>query len=1169
MMAQERPVELSRPLDPNVLQRRASDPASSVWVGASAGTGKTKVLTDRVLRLLLPPAKDTRGTPPHKILSLTFTKAGASEMAIRIAGALSRWAVMPEGDEAAKDTLRFELRELLGRPPETYEISEARRLFAAVVDHPGGLPIMTIHAFCQSLLGRFPLEAGLVPGFKVLEEGPASELLEEARARVLLEARKTPGSPLAGALEHLAGAVNEEQFFNLLSDIQSERRQFAALLGRHSGAEGLYTALCQHLGIGAGRSEADIVREACMNGAFDGAALAETALVLGQGTPATDQPNAILLRDWLDKDTAGRAAMFREYRLIYLKRDGDIRKDILTKKLAEKNPAAEEAASREAVRLLAVRDLINRAQCASLSRDLFVLAEAIAARYQALKDRQGALDFDDLILKTLGLLKGSLRPGLSSMGRWVNFKLDQGLDHLLVDEAQDTNPEQWEILEALSEEFFAGESAREGYPRTVFVVGDHKQSIYSFQRASPKEFARMKRFFSEKLAASGGELKPVDLSISFRSAPSVLALVDSVFADEASRKGLGLEPTRHDSYRRGAAGHVEIWPLYETPKRPKKDYWQLPLAVESAGESGPAQLARRIAGTIEGWLARGEALPSRGRAIRPGDIMILLKSRKSGEPIIKALKAKGIPVGGADRMVLGEQLAVEDLMAAAAFALLPADDLTLACLLKSPLIGLTEDELFTLAHGRAGTLWQAIPQGALRAYLSGLIEASRGQGPYAFLSDVLNKPCPAHPRSGLAAMQTRLGRHALDPIEELLRAAQDFEGNHPASLQLFAGWQRAQKAEIKREMESASEAGPGFVRIMTVHGSKGLQAPVVILPDTLRAMKTSANRNERRLLWPHQSELDLPLWSPRKETDFALFEDALARLEEKEDEEYRRLLYVAMTRAEDRLYIGGAAGSRGSVPESWYFHASRGFDRLAGLETLEDGTRRFTNPQIGAADKQGKELAAPEKLRPLPDWALKAPAPEPSPPRPLTPSRPSGIEPPARSPLESIRTQVFVRGNLTHKLLQFLPDLAREARAAAGQSYLAHAGAMFAPEVQAEILAETLAVLDHPEFAPLFGPGSLAEVPVSGFTRTGELLSGQIDRLLVTPEKILIVDYKTNRAPPADSKDIPLVYIRQMQGYAALLREIYPGRTVACALIWTDGPVLMPVDSAGGAPSSP
>ncbi|HRQ61784.1 MAG TPA: UvrD-helicase domain-containing protein, partial [Alphaproteobacteria bacterium] len=553
-----------------------------------------------------------------------------------------------------------------------------------------------------------------------------------------------------------------------------------------------------------------------------------------------------------------------------------------------------------------------------MSRDLFLLANDVLTEYEALKTARGALDFDDLILRTLALLNGSQYPDLrETMPGWVNYKLDQGLDHLLVDEAQDTNPEQWKILEALTREFFGGDGSRapDAAPRTVFVVGDDKQSIYSFQRASPQEFGRMKAFFDEKHKTVGRKLDDVQLNISFRSAESVLKAVDAAFAD------MGVE---HRWHRRGQAGLVELWPLTQTAKREKTDFWELPLheVSDETAPSGPAQMASRIAATIGHWLNAGEILPSRGRAIRPGDIMILLKNRKKGEPIVAALKAAGIPVAGADRMVLNEELAVQDLLAACGFALLPEDDLTLACLLKSPLIGMDEEALFTLAYGRRASLWAAIPPGNLKDYLQTLIGAARAQGPYAFLSTLLNRPCPASARSGLAAMQARLGLHALEPIEALLEAALEFERSSPASLQLFVDWQSRQAREIKREMEAADdESDQGAVRIMTVHGSKGLQAPIVFLPDTVRTAKSSPNQSARRLLWPHQSGNTLPLWSPRKDTDSSLFEQGMDHLESLEDAEYRRLFYVAMTRAEDRLYIAGAAGTKNPIEESWYNYA--------------------------------------------------------------------------------------------------------------------------------------------------------------------------------------------------------------------------------------------------------
>lgn len=1160
-----------RDTDPNVLQNRASNPLESVWVGASAGTGKTKVLTDRVLRLLLPRSEDSPGSPPHKILCLTFTKAGAGEMALRISSTLAHWAVLPEGREEddEKTSLRAALKRLLGRPAAPYEIAAARRLFASVVDHPGGLPIMTIHAYCQSLLGRFPLEAGLKPGFEVLEEAPAARLLEQARAAVLERARLNPALPEGAALHRIGAAVDEKGFFNLLADIRGERRQFTKVLQENFGVDGLYTALCKALDVVPGREAEDIRRVACADDAFDSAALAEAARLLGQGKNKTDAPRAIRLSAWLQASPEERFQGLEEHLDWFLtERDGRLesRAKLLPVAISQAAPQAEEALRAEAARLERLAEEVNRSESALLTRNLFILAAAVQEAYAALKTRQGALDFDDLILSTLALLKGGQRPELQdTMPGWVQYKLDQGLDHLLVDEAQDTNPEQWEILETLTGEFFAGQGARVESlgPRTVFVVGDHKQSIYSFQRASPREFARMKEFFSRRHEEAERALKSVDMNTSFRSGKAVLDLVDAVFADQAVREGLGEDWLDHRSHRRGQAGRVDIWPLSETPKKDKIDYWALPPPgmAEAEEDSGPAQLAARIAQTIRNWLDEGEILPARGRAIRPGDIMILVKNRRRAAPILQALKNKGIPVGGADRVVLNEELAVQDVLAAASFALLPGDDLTLACLLKSPLIGLSEEELFTLAHGRAGNLWEAIPEGPLRAYLQVLIESGRAMGPYAFLNGILNRPCLLRGLSGWAAMQARLGRHVIEPLEALLESAMNFERQNLPSLQLFLDWQRRQEGDIKREMSGGGdEAQPGFVRLMTVHGSKGLQAPVVILPDTIRAAKSSGGQNARRLLWPHQSGFELPLWSLRKQTDFPLYTQGLQHLEAEEDREYRRLLYVALTRAEDRLYIGGASGRGSGLPDSWYHYVRRGFERLDGEKVLEDGTLRFEEMQSEPPDRLPK--AAPETMGPapaMPGW-LSRPAPaEPSPARPLAPSRPSLEGPAARSPLESGGEQGFIRGTLTHRLLQFLPDLALERREGLGRAYLQTYGAIFAETVREEILAETLSVLNNPDFAALFAPGSQAEVAVSGFAPDGTLISGQIDRLVVSAAEILIADYKTGRRPPADPRDIPPAYLAQMRAYAGVIRAIYPGRPVRCALVWTDGAVLMPV----------
>ncbi|MEO3435055.1 double-strand break repair helicase AddA [Inquilinus sp. CAU 1745] len=1125
-------------ITPDVLQRRAADPEASVWVGASAGTGKTKVLTDRVLRLMLV------GTAPEKILCLTFTKAAAAEMANRVNRTLAEWAV---ADEA---TLEAALAKLLAGRPERDLTLRARRLFAHVLDAPGGLKIQTIHAFCQSLLRRFPLEAGLPPHFKLMDERTAAERLESVRNELL----QTPDGAIAEALDRVTAQVGEDGFSGLMADLTRERGRLARLVETFGDLPGVFGAICGHLGVAPGTDESAVVVEACADAAFDGAGLKRATEVLATGL-STDVQRGETIGAWL-ADPAGRSESFERYLDAYLKKDGDPRAKLITAKPAAAAPDVPEVLAAEQERLLRVADRRKAAMVAANTSALLTIGHAMVEEYRARKEREALLDFDDLILTTARLLHD---PGVA----WVLFKLDGGIDHILIDEAQDTNPDQWQVVAALVEEFFAGAGVRDG-DRTLFVVGDDKQSIFSFQRADPAEFARMRAHFQDRAAAASHPWRPIALNTSFRSTAAVLDVVDAVFAQEAARDGVGTDPAEiiaHRPFRMGDGGLVELWPSIAPPETGDEQAWSPPTRQETL-EDPAARLARHIAGTIRRWLDDGEVLESKGRPVMPGDIMVLVRTRnRFFAELVRTLKERRIPVAGLDRMVLTRQLAVMDLLALADFLLLPDDDLILATVLKGPLVGWDDEKLFDIAYEREGTLWVALSARAaaddsvrpVRGWLAGLLAQADFVAPHELFAGLLVRPCPADAGSGRRAMLGRLGFDAEDPLEEFLSLTLAFEQQYPPSLQRFLHWVRAGESQVKRELDSA---GHDQVRIMTVHGSKGLQAPIVFLPDT-----TSVPDKSPAILWPDDG-MEAPLWAGRRENEDSLTSAARTRANRRRDQEYRRLLYVALTRAEDRLYICGHHGSRGVADGSWHALCAAGIAAMEGVEAVEiEGLAgpalRHVVPQTRppAEGSAMIERARPEASPP--DWLRRPPPVEPEPTAPLTPSRPDDSDPAARSPLAAADDGVrFRRGRLVHALLQVLPDLDPEGWDAAAARYLGRQASDLPEAARQAIAAEILAILRDPAFGALFGPGSRAEIPVVG-TVGSRTISGQIDRLVVTPTEIMIVDYKTNRPPPQAEEVVPVAYLRQMAIYRSALQLIYPGRTVECALLWTDGPRLM------------
>lgn len=1155
-------------------QRRAADPAVSAWVSASAGSGKTQVLRDRVLRLLL------EGAAPERILCLTFTKAGAAEMSNRIATTLAEWASMPEV------ALKADIKALAGDMGLARLMPVARGLFAKVLDAPGGMRIDTIHAFCQSLLRRFPLEARVMPHFRLIEERDAATLLLQAREEQLNAARAGSGD-LGTALAHLVQRSGEVGIENVIGELLRDRARLADLQRRMSDVDAYRRALAGLLGVSANDNRPDILAAAFADAAFDGVALREVMAALAQGAK-TDNARAAVLDAFLAADVSQRAAMFDDYLSIFFTAKHEIRTNLASKGAIAAMPDVVRVLEREAERLIRLHDKLRAVDVLADSTALMTLGLDLLTRFRNLKEAHAALDFDDLILATRDLL---LRPGIAP---WVLYKLDGGIDHVLIDEGQDTSPVQWDIIKALTEELIAGSGRDRSYalsgkvaekPRSIFAVGDFKQSIFSFQGAEPRAFLAAREHFRSQLARDRGAADTrtpfldLPLNVSFRSSPAVLRVVDAVFAGSA---GIGVaelnRKIEHIPARGGAAGLVEVWPLAvpldATPPLP----WMPPAIDTDPGDPG-ARVASAVADKIADLIRSNDYLEARGRPVTAGDIMVLVRSRNAFVPtLVKALKVRQIEVSGIDRLALLSELAVMDLVALIDFVLLPEDDLNLAALLKSPLVGLSETDLFDLCIARGdGVLWQELNRAAkaaerfavARDFLQTYLDRADTLTPYEFLADLLSAG------GGRKRLFARLGLQVGEAVDELLNLALGYEANNLPSLQGFRHWLEMGEAVVKREL---TEDGGGQVRIMTVHGAKGLQAPVVFVVDARRRKP-----NRPGLFWLGEELAGLPVWVQRKEMDVPLTAAARAEIEQRAQEEENRLLYVALTRAEDRLYVCGWRGRTSSTSASWHDSV---MEALAGLEGVvvqpaaewreeagwEGSSYTHSNAQSDVPkDKVAKAALAIDLTMPLPPWSLSPVDPEPDPPRPLIPSRPSTegapIDTPLLSPLGQDQGFRFQRGLVIHKLFQLLPDLPVASRREAARYWLdginRPSGLMAEGAALDGIVGEVMAVLEAPEFAHLFMPGSRAEVPiVAELARADggrEILSGQIDRLLVTPTECHIIDFKSNRPPAMRPEHVSKQYLRQLALYRSAMRGIYPDRTVSCYLLWSSAPSLMAI----------
>ena len=1117
-------------------QRQASDPEVSAFVSAHAGAGKTKLLIDRLLRLML------EGADPGRILCLTFTKAAAAEMAIRLQKRLGEWVTL---DDASLDA---RLRDLPVVPDEEKRRA-ARALFARVLDLPGGMRIGTIHAFCQSLLKRFPLEAEISPHFRLIEPADARADLETAREHALPDADPA-------ALATLAGTINAEGFAGLVAGLEADRERLTRAL-LLSGAA-LEAAMRRVLGVRA-RDAAEVIANA-VSWADEAPLHQQLEIAVSRGSDGV-KVKARNALDWLKLNSIERQEHWAEWVTEFLKDDGEPRglSVFASKKLHTSNPEIQAACEAEQARLMAVQDEIRAMEVARVSAALLRLASPILRDYAETKDRGALLDYNDLIGRTAKLLeRGSA---------WVLFKLDGGLDHLLLDEVQDTAPEQWTIADRLTADFFTGAGARPDVLRTMFAVGDRKQSIYSFQGADPEEFDRWRGIYGKRVQQAGLLWRPTVLDVSFRSTAPVLGLVDAVFAlPEAADGVCAPGELLHVPNRAGQAGRVDLWPLAPRPEKEVLEPWVIPDRNQSQ-TSAPETLVAELARWIAAQLANGTMLESAGRKLHAGDILILVRRRgEFDRALVRALKGAGVPVAGLDRMVLTEQAAVQDLLSLCEALLLPSDDLTFAEMLVSPLGGLSDDSLMALATGRGGkSVFETLRARAgeredwrhADAFFAALLGRVDYASPHALLTETLGA------LGGRARLYARLGPQAAEPIDELLAAALQFSAGHAPSLQGFVHWLGQSAAEVKREAESAG----GTVRIMTVHGAKGLEAPLVILPDT-----TSLPPEGGNVFWlgDRDTGADLPIWLPKKE----LRCEVLNRLREESQaarlREYHRLLYVALTRAKDRLLICGWQVHK-EQSGTWYQLVEQGLRRLdpasAEFEAWPGEALSHVSPQevpaeIGKERETGSVMAPPAWAGSAPDWKPHALPPEPALPRPLAPSRPEGVEygpvPPSRSPLV-LRNQPdrYARGLVVHTLLQHPPGLGEAEREAAALAYASGSGV---PDPES-LARQALAVLGDPKLAVLFGPGSKAEQPIAGLAG-GQAIAGQVDRLAVTPDAVLIADYKTSRSPPASPDKVSVLYLRQMAAYRAVLEQLYPDRPVRCLLIWTEGPSSMELPGA-------
>ena len=1099
-------------------QVQASQPTASTWLSANAGSGKTRVLTDRVARLLL------AGVQPQHVLCLTYTKAAASEMQNRLFRRLGEWAMMRDTDlRAALVTLGD------SDAHDAAALARARRLFARAIETPGGLRIQTIHSFCAALLRRFPLEAGVSPQFTELDDRAARLM----RAEIVEEMADTLAPEI---MVEIARIYTGDDFTRLVEQVVGGRAGFNLPKSATEIRAGFKVA--------ADESEARILADVFLG---DEAALFDAILPAMLQAGGNDEKAAVKLSgfDFAKADLALLAML----ETIFL--TGSSAAEPFSAKIG--SFPTKPTRGRIADAMAALEDLMLRVEAARWRRIglqaadrtgvLHRFAAAFLPIYAARKSVRGWLDFDDLIQKAIALLTDP------RVAAWVLFRLDGGIDHILVDEAQDTSPDQWRVIELLAAEFTAGEGTRKG-GRTLFVVGDKKQSIYSFQGADIAAFDEKQHSFKTRFDSAGQQMQNLQLEYSFRSSPAILQLVDRTFADHFP-DAMG-DNILHLAFKDHMPGRVDLWPLIEPVKTAANEDWQDPVDLISETHHS-AQLALKIATEIKSMIDSGTQIPTDtgDRLVHAGDFLILVQRRSAlFSEVIRCCKQLGLPIAGADRLKLGAELAVKDLAALLSFLATPEDNLSLAALLRSPLCGWTEAELYDLAHGRKGFLWETLRARAddhprTLAMLHDLRDQSDFLRPY----DLIERALIRH--EGRRRLLARLGPEAEDGIDEFLLQALAYERLDAPSLTGFLIWLETDDVEVKRQMDSEGKR----IRVMTVHGAKGLEAPIVILPDT--ADRTPQDRDEIYLL-PE----GLPAWKTARDSSPAIIAQTRATREKRRQDESLRLLYVALTRARCWLIVAGAGeakldrGSKGKTttkPRSewaWYRLVEAAMKDLGAL-SLDQGRIRYSFGVWPTAAGQAAASAG-DTLGILPNWA-QSPAPLVQRADKLLSPSDLGGEKALFGDSDAKSADALARGTALHLLLERLPEVDSLQWGGLSEKLIPN------QESQADIFSEATAILTAPHLAGLFAKDALTEVPITADLAVGRVL-GSIDRLIIESDKITAIDYKSNRLVPASADQVPEGLLRQMGAYHAALSQIYPTREIEIAILWTKTGVLMPLD---------
>ncbi|MBP3615361.1 MAG: double-strand break repair helicase AddA [Alphaproteobacteria bacterium] len=1114
-------------------QKIASNPKLSVWVSASAGTGKTTVLINRLLRLFL------NDVDPSKVLCLTYTNAGAIEMQNRIYKKARDWAIISD------EELKTDLTKLLDETDKNIDFDnlflKARKLFSKLIDNPIPLKIYTIHAFCQSVLKRFPIEAGITPHFKIIEDSDVKILLNEAYQKLIHTLKSDKNIDYLDvfkSFDYLMKNTPESDFDSMIESIINGREHFIELLSKYKTKDGIISELKKKIfntfpfAIDSFIDDEVAFKTNVLSHIPDGF-IDELKRLFLLDNGKTSAKKLDIISAFLSSDNVENK--FDIYKTLLLNADNSIPKDcILNKKSILANPSFVDDISRESERLFQSISFINSVKVFKATSAVLDFGLTLNHIYDNLKKKRGVMDFTDLITTVKKLFD---RENISS---WILYKLDGGISHILIDEAQDTSPIQWKIVDKLTEEFFTTGSTEKNV-KSLFSVGDRKQSIFSFQGANIKLFEKYKQHFKEKITSQNYPFYDLPLNLSFRSCKNILNTVDDVIKNS---EGVLLpdEKIEHIPNRNDSDGYVEVMPLIKQIKDKTENCFKPPvenITVFNSSIEMANVLAKKIRYLLDNeYISDGVKDGQKYiRKIEPKDIMILVRTRKFADNITKALLTYNIPLAGRDKLSLSDNIAVEDLISLLKFVLFNYDDLSLAEVLKSPLYNLTDDDLFTLCYDRKDkTLFEVICENEkykdIADDLKHLVSFSKKTLPFEFFDYVLKVQ---NKRSNFIS---RLGIEVIDILNGFLSQCLSYDNlKLGKSLSDFYEWFSLNDVEIKRNMEQVNNT----VRIMTVHSSKGLEAPIVFLYNANATLSSSKDR----IIWSE----DFPMYKVSGFQNISnYFENIYAVNKRANQEEFYRLLYVAMTRARDRLYVLGAENKKEGNEKSWYSCIKESLLENIKTKSENDDAIIFAN-DIFTEDKalvlgekengilSNSPVLATKKNNILPQFFNEK----------IDDINKKNIEIEPKSPLQNNETDTSLsRGKFIHKILEHLSKNKIDDIEKFIDFEISRYEKFNSKFQDVDLLKNNvLELYQNPKYNFIFNGNSLSETEIiTSENNISKIL--RVDKVVFYNNDIWIIDYKTDKA----TDKMPLSYKKQLYKYKDALTQIYPNKKIHTAILW-------------------